>query len=293
MCRVCSLQNQSQLRRLSVAIPASVVSDTPHLREKTAKLGAIARATSIFGFNEIILYPDDPNLDQDADMKFCSEILHYIETPQYLRKRMFRLSPTLKFTGILPPLQTPPHNVPRTKRDVGAGDLREGLVVSRNDRTLVVDAGLEETISVVGSGRVGERLTVRLVGIDGNLRGEIADSAKISIYWGYRVTRSKSKLASMLEKESFDLKIGTSRYGVRIQEAWTEISDSIRSVGSILVAVGSPRMGLNEILAQESKTAQSVFDFYVNTVPNQMVATVRTEEALFISLGIFNAMRLR
>ena len=33
---------------------------------------------------------------------------------------------------------------------------------------------------------------------------------EISIYWGYRVKQSKFKLATLLEKEKFDLRIGTS-----------------------------------------------------------------------------------
>ncbi len=120
------------MKRFSVAIPASVVSDTPHLREKTAKLGAIARACSIFGVTEIILYPDDPHSDQGADLQFCSDILGYIETPQYLRRRLFKLSPTFQFTGILPPLQTPPHNVPSSASQLKVGDLRDGVVVGRS-----------------------------------------------------------------------------------------------------------------------------------------------------------------
>jgi len=279
------------LRRLSVAIPASVVSDTPHLREKTAKLGAIARAGSIFGVNEIILYPDDPLRSQEADIQFCSEILQYLETPQYLRRRSFKLSPTFKFTGILPPLQAPHHNVPANIADVKIGDVREGLVISRNDGEAVVDAGLDRFVIVAGESRVRERVTVRLVSTGKSLRGEIVEPSKISIYWGYRVTRSKSKLANMLAKERFDLRIGTSRYGVQIQEVWTEISNSLRSVLSVLVAFGSPRMGLKEILGQEGKSPGDVFDYFVNTVPDQKVATVRTEEAVFISLGLLNAMR--
>ena len=85
-------------RKLSVAVPASVISDIPHLREKTGRLGAIARACSIFGVNEIILYPDDAGRDQKADLELCGEILNFLETPQYLRKRLFRLSPNLRFT---------------------------------------------------------------------------------------------------------------------------------------------------------------------------------------------------
>jgi predicted SPOUT superfamily RNA methylase MTH1 len=280
-----------RMTRLSIAIPASVVSDTPHLREKTAKLGAIARASSIFGVNEIILYPDDPQRRQEADMKFCAEILQYLETPQYLRKRMFRLTPSLRFTGILPPLQAPHHNVPPSMADVKVGDVREGLVISRSGHDLVVDAGLENSVFARGAHGVGERVTLSLVSVGKNLRAEIVERSKISIYWGYRVTRSKSKLTNVLERERFDLRIGTSRYGIQIQEVWTEITNSLRSASSTLIAFGSPKMGLTEILAQEGKRPTDVFNFFVNTVPDQNVATVRTEEAVFISLGILNAMR--
>ncbi len=47
-------------KRLVIAIPASVISDTPHLREKTAKLGLIGRAAAIFRVDEIIVYRDNP-----------------------------------------------------------------------------------------------------------------------------------------------------------------------------------------------------------------------------------------
>lgn len=280
-----------EMHRFSVAIPASVVSDTPHLREKTAKLGSIARACSIFGVNEIIVYPDDSQESQDTDSKFCAEILQYLETPQYLRKRLFKLSPDLRFTGILPPLQTPHHNVPRSKSAVNVGGLREGIVTSRSGHSLKIDAGLEETIAATGDNRTGEMVTLRLVRVHGELQGQIVDASKISIYWGYRVTRTKFKLASTLEKERFDLKIGTSRFGVQLQEVRSEVSDSLKNSNSIMVAFGSPRMGLNEILSQEGKNPGNVFDFFINTVPHQQTATVRTEEAVFISLGILNVMR--
>jgi predicted SPOUT superfamily RNA methylase MTH1 len=46
-------------------------------------------------------------------------------------------------------------------------------------------------------------------------------------------------------------------------------------------------MGLREILAQEKETPGNVFNYFVNTVPAQEVSTVRTEEVILISLGIF------
>ncbi len=280
-------------KRFSVAIPGSVASDTPHLREKTAKLGAIARACSIFGVTEVILYPDDPHRDQGADLQFCFDILTYIETPQYLRRRLFKLSPTFKFTGILPPLQTPPHNVPSSSSQLKVGDLREGVVVGRTGSNVNVDAGLKETIECQGSYRIGERVTLQLTDLGKELRAQIVEPSSSSIYWGYRVTRSQFKLANMFQREEFDLRIGTSRYGTPVEELWSEISKSLSNVESVLIVFGSPRRGLLEILSQEGKKPTDLFHFFVNTVPSQQVATVRTEEALFITLGMLNEMKLK
>lgn len=290
------LQNGSTaVSKLSVAIPASVVSDTPHLREKTAKLGAIARASAIFGVNEIILYADDAKRDQEAEMRFCSEILQYLETPQYLRKKVFRLSPTLRFTGILPPLQVPSHNVPRAFSEVKVGDVREGVVASKNGENVIVDVGLEKPIPVLGNKRVGERVTLQLVELGKNPRGELIEASKMSMseadmrprYWGYRVHKAKS-LGRLLNDGRWDLKLGTSRYGTPVQELLSSLSEDLKNGKSTLVAFGSPKMGLREILAAENLSPKNAFDYYVNTVPDQETMTVRTEEAIFVSLGILN-----
>jgi len=34
-----------------------------------------------------------------------------------------------------------------------------------------------------------------------------------------------------------------------------------------------------------------VFDYFVNTVPGQQTVTVRTEEAIFVTLGLLNLAR--
>jgi methyltransferase len=286
------VHSESVDTKLCVAIPGSLVADTPHLREKTAKLGTIARACAIFGTHEIILYQDGAQQERTEEADFCERILGFIETPQYLRKRLFGLSPSLKYVGILPPLQIPSHDVPRSIRDCKEGDIREGVVVAQHAGSLDVDVGLERTLECSGSLQVGSRITVRLTNMARNLVGEIIDPTKISIYWGYRVKQSKFKLATLLEKERFDLRIGTSRYGVNVLDIWPKISSSMKDVGSILVAFGSPRLGLTEILSHEGKSPEGVFNFFINTVPVQNVATVRTEEAVLISLGLLNCMRL-
>ena len=55
-----------------------------------------------------------------------------------------------------------------------------------------------------------------------------------------------------------------------------------------MIIFGSPKRGLQEILKQEGKNPEETFDYFINTVPNQNVSTVRTEEAILISLGILN-----
>ena len=48
---------QRRDRKLAVAIPVSIVSDIPHLREKTLKIGLIGRAAAIFRVTEMIELP--------------------------------------------------------------------------------------------------------------------------------------------------------------------------------------------------------------------------------------------
>lgn len=283
--------------RLSVAIPGSIVSDTPHLREKTGKLGSIARACSIFGVQEIILYPDDFKRDQLGDMQLCAEILSFIETPPYLRKKLFPLSSSLKFTGILPPLQTPYHNVPSSLRESKNGDLREGVVVGRHDGKVVVDVGLERTLEGPAEFPVGKRLTVRLTDATRNLTGEIVDASKTSVYrgsrapvyWGYKVTKSQS-LGRLLREHRSPVSVGTSRYGTPLSELWRPLQKAIQNQ-PVLLAFGAPQRGLREILQAESINAKEAFDFFVNTVPDQQTVTVRAEEAILVTLGLLNAMR--
>ena len=285
-------------RSLSVALPASLVSDTPHLREKTAKLGFVARACTIFGVNEIILYMDDARRDLTSDLDLCVELLRYLDTPPYLRKRLYGLSPFFKFAGILPPLQSPHHNVPRSIAESKVGDLRVGIVISRRSGKVEVDAGLERSLICPGDLPGGARLTLRLTGLGKSLTGEIVDESKIyvsqpgiqPIYWGYTVHKMKS-FSSALKDRLWDLKIGTSRFGIPVQDVLPTLSQDLKTSRSTLVAFGSPKMGLREILEQEKFDPKNVFDYFVNTAPDQQTVTVRTEEAILVSLGILNLVR--
>ena len=57
-----------------------------------------------------------------------------------------------------------------------------------------------------------------------------------------------------------------------------------------MIVFGSASKGIFEILSEENINPNHVSDFILNTVPDQNVSTVRTEEALNITLGILNIL---
>jgi predicted SPOUT superfamily RNA methylase MTH1 len=277
------------MKELSIAIPASIVSDTPHLREKTSKVGLIGRTAAIFRVGEIIIYPDGP-LEKLADeMNLIATLLAYIETPQYLRKRLFKLEPQLQYAGILPPLRTPHHPLDRRSRDLKVGEYREGVVLSRIKEGALIDIGVEKPALARNAQLVvGKRVTVRIVNGGEHLEAELANRDEVSAYWGYRVTVEERSLGRMLKARDFRLTIGTSKYGVPFAQIAGRIAEKWGQVGSVLVAFGAPAAGLNEIVAQEGFSLDDIVDFVVNTIPMQGTETVRTEEALIASLAVLN-----
>ncbi|MEM3730695.1 MAG: RNA methyltransferase [Candidatus Bathyarchaeia archaeon] len=275
--------------RLCIAIPASVVSDTPHLREKTAKIGLIGRATAIFRVDEIIVYRDEPNIDQTADINLIKTLLAYMETPQYLRKRLFGLKPELRYVGILPPLRTPHHPLERRVKDLMVGEYREGFTLAKTREGMLVDVGVERPALLRDkSVRVGERVTVKIINVDKNVEAELANRSQIKDYWGYTVRTENCSFYRIARDKKFDLTIATSKHGTPFSQVAAKIAESWRKAKNILVLFGAPTQGLFEMAKREGLNLQDVVDFVVNTIPMQGTETVRTEEAIFATLAIFN-----
>jgi len=276
-------------KRLCIAIPASVVSDTPHLREKTSKIGLIGRAAAIFKVDEIVIFPDVPNGSQKPEMALVSTLLSYLETPQYLRKRLFKLNPDLQYAGILPPLRTPHHPLNRQMKELKVGEFREAVTLSRTDRQTFVDIGVEQPALIRGKGlAVGKRVTVKVVKVGKLVEVELVNRDGAPSYWGYTVTVEKRPFASFLKEGGFDLTVATSRYGLPFADVAGEIVERWRAANRVLVAFGAPSHGLGDLVRREGRQLSELVDFVVNTVPMQGTETVRTEEALIASLAIFN-----
>ena len=73
-------------KNITIAIPASIITDTPHLREKTSKIGQIGRAAAIFRVNKIIVYPDKRKISQVKELDFIATVLTYLDTPHIYEK---------------------------------------------------------------------------------------------------------------------------------------------------------------------------------------------------------------
>lgn len=278
-----------QRKKLSIAIPASVISDTPHLREKTSKIGLVGRAAAIFRVDEIIIYPDNPKVNQTADMDLIATLLAYMETPQYLRKRLFKLRPELQYAGILPPLRTPHHPLNRRMKNLKVGEYREGATLSRTKEGTLIDIGVEQPALIVNSQLlIGKRVTVKITKVEKRVEVEVANRDEIPIYWGYRVAAEKNSFGKIVKSKGFDLTVATSKYGVPFPDVAEKIAEKWKKANTILVAFGAPTQGLYEIVKNEGLNLDDVVDFVVNTIPIQGTETVRTEEALFASLAILN-----
>jgi hypothetical protein len=259
------------------------------LREKTAKIGLIGRAAAIFRVDEIIIFPDAPSGSQTSEANLVSTLLSYLETPQYLRKRLFKLSPNLQYAGILPPLRTPHHPLNRRIKELRAGEFREAVTLSSTDKGALVDIGVEQPALVRDKNlAAGIRVTVKVVKVGKVVEVLLANRDEAPTYWGYHVTVENLPLGSFLRKRSFDLAVATSRYGSPLADVAEEFVERWKAANTVLVAFGAPSQGLGDIVKREGRRLDELVDFVVNTVPLQGTETVRTEEALFASLAIFN-----
>ncbi len=269
---------------ISIMIPSSLTIESPDQRIKTYKVGQIARAASIFGVSEILIYRD-PKLD---DSKFIELVLRYVETPQYLRKRLFPLKDELKYVGTIPPLRTPHHPLKLKPSDLKVGMFREGVVVNRTNEGVRVDIGMDNLadLHTYDKLRSGDRLTLKVVSTD-PLEVEVSDKGDIPSYWGYE-TKITGRLGTTITRFKDEKIVLTSRLG--------EIAsvDKIREIASerVLFVFGPPHKGVEELLGDENISTDDLSCTVLNTIPNQNTATVRTEEAIFATLSVYNSLRI-
>lgn len=279
------------MHRLSVALPDSALSDEQTKREKTVKIGQFARSCSIFRVNRIYIYHDSLSRFDASDARLMSTVLRYLDTPQYLRKRLFPRISELEYAGILHPIKAPHHKPAQTLKEIRRGDVRSGVLVEEKG-TLFVDVGLGTLLPFKGQGRDGQKVDVVFVSEYPRLNVRQAQSHEIKDYWGFDVQEQPS-LTSLLSAERTSLVLLTSRKGPFYTKLLTQIEQRLREIESVLLIFGSPKYGIQEILARENlrgaDRARTTDDHItVNMFPNQATETIRLEEAVLGTLAILN-----
>ena len=267
---------------LSIAIPDSSLSDEKTKLDKTRKIAEIARSCSIFKINTIFIYQDGNNKD---DRNLLITILKYLETPQFLRKRLFPKMNELKFAGVLHPLKIPSHVTPADAKKIKKGDVREGITVSYKGKRFV-DVGINHLVPFYSHEKLGKRVTVQFK--YGYPKFEVKPIKKdeAPLYWGYTI-KERANLFSLIN-EWKGLTIVTSRKGKIVTK--DIISNYVRSEKPVLVVFGSPEKGVHQILGGKMNSLQN--SKTLNFFPDQATETVRLEEALLGTLSIINAYRV-
>lgn len=264
-------------KRLAVAIPDTLLEENDSLREKTVKLGSIARACSIYGVDVVEIFRDEKGR---GESKFIRKVLEYLETPQYLRKKLYTLDEALRYAGLLPPLRIPSHKPKVPLEKVSLGEVREGVTNAEGE----VDVGLDKPLRLKEKIGANKRVTVTVVSTS-PLMADLIRREDVHEYWGYVV--ENHTLAEVTSDSRFGLKVATSRYGNTLQSQVFQLRESILKSGSILLIFGSPARGLFEMVGPDL-TKQ--VNFVMNLFADQHVETVRTEEALFAALNLVNTL---
>ena len=282
------MEQSRRNRPVTIAIPSSLISDVPHLREKTTLVGQIGRAAAVFRVEHIVVYKDP--LESRNEEVLIKKLLEYMDTPQYLRKALFPLDTSLAYAGLLHPLRTPHHPIASRVRDLQIGDMRKGVVVETHGGKALVEIGVERTIALKSAEPTRDRKrSVRITQIKPRLEGETVEDREVPFYWGFEVVTARS-LSEVVKNFRPGLTVATSRWGDSLMNSLTQLRNEWAHKNSLLLAFGSSKNGLAEILRSEGMELGEVFDFTLNFVPDQGSQTVRTEEALLCVLGIVNVL---
>ncbi|KAA1078460.1 hypothetical protein PGT21_035316 [Puccinia graminis f. sp. tritici] len=255
---------------------------------------------------------------------FVARILEYLECPQYLRKSLFPIHPDLRLAGLLPPLDLPhhfrkDHETPwregcilpadKVENYVAGGHYQKKKHRKGDDRkTSWADVGLAEPVQVQLDEGVSlpdwTRVTVQMPKGEGKLARLVSPrlpTQTTGIYWGYsiRLASSISKVFTETPYASeggYDLTIGTSERGENVDD----VVDGIGDFKHMLLVLGG-LSGLELTIASDdtleprltAADAPLLFDHWLNTLPFQGSRTVRTEEALLVSLGALRRLLFR
>ena len=227
---------------------------------------------------------------------FMAKILQYCECPQYLRRNFFPMHPDLQFAGLLAPIDAPHH-----VRAEDQCQYREGVVMDKvgPNKHSLVNCGIRgRPVEIDATLQAGIRCTVQLeptaYNSKGTIQGKVVSPAapreENGQYWGYTV-RMADSLKSALDEcpydGGYDLKIGTSERGTQNLD---DRKFGIPAYQHALIVFGGVAgieecVDADELLKLPGSQSHRLFDLWVNICQYQGSRTIRTEEAVMITLA--------
>jgi predicted SPOUT superfamily RNA methylase MTH1 len=269
---------------LKVAIPDTSLIDCTDLRQKTVKVGQIARALAIFRVDQILVYSTGKlSSAQKRDAELIMKILRFMDIPQYLRRRVFPRSPSLQYAGLLPPLRTRSHPLQSRISDLSVGSLRWGIQV----RPGKIDLGFDELVNFSTILSERDPTLFKVESASPYLSFSVVDRSKAPIYWGFEVGHAEN-LVTLLEESKMMTRVGFSRKAPLFANLENDLRSTVSNTGSVLAIFGDPTSGILEIFDSQRDDVKSHIDFWVNSIDGQGSETVRLEEAVFVCLGLLN-----
>ena len=317
-----SLPSSSPRSTVSIAIPGSIIANAQSSELRSYLAGQIARAATVFGVDRVVVFRDSPSETREGDdvegewrgahrttdpSVFLARILQYLECPQYLRKLLFPVHADLRYAGLLNPLDAP-HHVRATEYS----QWREGVVVNRpagaggrkGGGGSWANVGLLHDIQIDRALPPLTRVTVRM-GQDhtaqpppSRLQGQVVSPERpreAGLYWGYEVEVCPSFSAVLssckwTDDGLYDLTIGTSERGRVIDRGDGQGGGFVLPRHRHLLVVFGGLNGLEEACASDEGVKETkvdgMFDLYLNTCQQQGSRSIRTEEAVLITLAL-------
>lgn len=178
---------------------------------------------------------------------------------------------------------------------------REGVVLDRPtkpNKGSFVDCGIDKSVQIDIKLTPNTRVTVQMLNEGGSdedfkfLKGIAVSPTQPrvydGIYWGYQVRLASSLTTAITECPfggSYDVSIGTSERGKPV-ENFQIPNGSFKHLLVVFGGVNGLEVAVeNDETLNEVENPQNLFDFYLNTCANQGSRTIRTEEAILVTLS--------
>ena len=281
---MCGSKNGS----IKILLPDDILKNISHLMYKTTILGIIARFCSIYKVKEIIIYDSGETWKQKGyDLEIIQDVMNYLATPQYLRKKIFFKKKTLAYVGILPPLNTPNHP-PEVKKDdeiFQEDDLtyRIGRIEKIIDGTAWIDIGLnkEYPLEYKNDEKIHQLVNVMVRKTGNEISCKFIEEKEIPLYWGYKIIINREDFnALILRLKKFHFLIATSKYGEDYRYLIKKMGDKIDLARENSIVIFGPRSGGLGRFFRTLNEMREHFDVLVNLFPDSGTKSVRLEEAI-------------